>query len=426
METQTNSLSLVEFYKSVLEAANVSSDENGLLSLKFGGSELPFTLGDKRLVLPLDKVLREPSEQRLVFHPLSESSNLGESDVLKRLKDAIHLRMMQIFQALVSDLGTVAASTADHKKLGAKAAKFLDGLGDFNETARKALESVLRAIGKDPEKRLFSIYLKRSSKDDDVFIRKAVVSFPIFDQFEVDDKKIFDVKMPRNGDKALIKKLFEYVMGDEQTRTGFSYGSMDREAPYLHALLTAFYRVASHTNALVKLHAKHLSDPNELLIDLTDWPQALSEFSRYRGVIPAQKGNKGAPLKTKKEKTKSDAPGLDGFANRSYREEPVAESDGHDLGDDIPFDNPQPRRDYPAANAKRVERAEEPAKRKGSISIRDFMNNVEDAKKEKRSYWDRDTGRQWGDRDRDRGRGRDYGRGGRDSRPSHRGRDSFL
>lgn len=36
METQTNSLSLVEFYKSVLEAANVSSDENGLLSLKFG------------------------------------------------------------------------------------------------------------------------------------------------------------------------------------------------------------------------------------------------------------------------------------------------------------------------------------------------------------------------------------------------------
>lgn len=428
-------MDIINFYKSVLADLNVDDpNDSGLLVLHFDGSDRPVTVEGTRMALPTDEILRRESLDGItVFHPMAEAANMGESGVLKMLKDIIMLRCMYVIQSLVDDLGHVAASHDKHKKLGSKAARFLDGLGDFDDSSYKALQDVLKNIGREPDKRLFSIFLKRSSRDDDTFIRKAVVSFPIFDELDNGDlKTLFGVKMPRTStkvDKMMIKRLFEYVLGDQETRALYSYGSMDKEAPYLHALLTAFYKIATQTNRLVTIHRKHLKDPDALMMGL-EWADFLDNFALYRGVIPPQRGNKGESLKEKKP---ADGKGLGALASRrstKAAEKATASSDrDQDVDDDIPFDDPKPR--TLPYEGKTVNVSEpEPARSSDGITLAEIrrMREEESAPRGWEARRERERRDRWGsddrDRDRDRDRSRDRDRGSRDR--SSRSRDRFI
>lgn len=412
-------MDILEFYKSLLASLNIhDQDGTGLLSLDFDGTIMPLAIGGKRLALPTDQILSCPDDGLLViFHPMAEAANTGESDVLKKLKDSIMLRCMRVVMGLINDLGQVAASHATHKKLGSKAARFLEGLGDFDETTLQALTDVCKQVSREPEKRLFSIFLKRAGTDDDIFIRKAVISFPIFDELNNDDKKtLLGVKMPRAStkfDKEMIAKLFTYVLGDEKTRNLFSYGSMDKDAPYLHSLLTSYYKFATHLNSLINVHRKHIESADELFIDLS-WADGLDKFGIWRGVIPPQKGNKGVHL-DKDGKPKASAPaaspragGLSSLVSR----ESAADSD------DIPFDDPKPStmpRDHDRQSSSssegitlaEIRRRQEEGRREESRFGRD--DRYRDSRySERRDYRD-DHRRDYRDDRRGGGRGRGLG-----------------
>lgn len=301
------------FYAGVLKDVMVEDTTgSGLLSSVYDAEKpQPITIGGKRLVLPQRDVLKAGNkDDQIIFHPLSENITRAESDVIKQLRDLIQWRCHAIIVVLAQELGRVAATSSEHKRLGPQAGKYLKQVPDFDERTYDALvKKVLkRASVTDPERRLISITLRQGSKaKGDGVLRSANVHFPIFEDFARDDVDVMGTALPSKKAKAKIAKLFEIILGTEDERAAYSYGSSNMDAPYLHALLTAFHRIGVRLNAIVATHTKLLGDDlaAELKLDL-DWVEGLEEFARLRAAVPPQKGNEGA-IKVDAETGKVDS-----------------------------------------------------------------------------------------------------------------------
>ena len=303
-------MEILDFYENLLQAVCVEdTNGSGLLSAVTGpDKQQPVTIGGKRLVLPTKAILREgKKDDQIVFHPTSENVTRGESDVIKSLRDFIQWRLYSCITLLAEELGRVAASPSEHKKLGPKASKYLQELSDFDEKTYNALHSLLQRCDiKDPDRRIVTISLRQGSKTkNDGTLRSANVSFPIFEDLKnTENLEVFGMKMPSKKAKARILKLFEVIIGDDDEREEreYSYGTRDQSAPYLHALLTSFKRLAEKLNEVTEAHAKLLGEENTaaLTINLA-WVEGLDEFAKFRNQIPAQSGNEGSIRVTDKK-----------------------------------------------------------------------------------------------------------------------------
>lgn len=309
-------MELIDFYEQLLKGLSIEDLSGaGLLSSVFD-PEKPqaVTVGGKRLTLPLKDVLREgKKEDQIIFHPLSENVTRGESDVIKALRDYIQWRCLSVTVQLAEELGRVAASPSEHKKLGPKASKFLQQLPDFDAKTNTALGNLIKRVSPDPERRVVSITLRQGSKSkDDGAIRSAQVSFPLLEDLATDGLEVFGMNMPSKKAKARLHKLFEIILGDEETRATFNYGSANSAAPYLHALLTTYSRIAAQLNKVVETHAKLLGESLvEKLHTPLDWVVGLEEFGKLRAMVPPQSGNEGsikASDKKKEEKPSASKP----------------------------------------------------------------------------------------------------------------------
>ena len=84
-------MDLITLYKSVLEAAGAVADKDGFVSVnqkKINGSpNFPLQVDGKRLVLPTQKQLQNPTwTDRIAFHPLYENAMRNESAVVAKLR----------------------------------------------------------------------------------------------------------------------------------------------------------------------------------------------------------------------------------------------------------------------------------------------------------------------------------------------------
>lgn len=290
-------MKLLDFYAALLRDCYVWDDDGeGLLTGHYAGKTQPITVEKQRLALPIPELLRNPKEGVVVFHPMSEKINRGESPILKALKDYMLLRSQTVLINIMRTLMDTAASPETHKKLGPKVAEYLKKVPEVDEKTVTALNKVLAAAapGSDPNKRLISYYLKHGSTGEDDFARTCVVSFPIEDDFESTEKTIFGVTM-RPKDKDRIKALLDYVMGDADDRKQYTFGSKNLDAPYFHSLANAFYKVSVRLNQILEKHKKQFPNFDELHMDLS-WAEGLDNFAMYRGLIPSQDGNEGAPI----------------------------------------------------------------------------------------------------------------------------------
>jgi len=429
---------LLDFYAALLRDCYVWDDDGeGLLTGHYGGKSQPVTVEKQRLALPIPELLRNPKEGVVVFHPMSEKINRGESPILKALKDYMLLRSQTVLINILRTLMDTAASPETHKKLGPKIAEYLKKVPEVDEKTVAALNKVLNiaAPGTDPNKRLISYYLKHGSSGTDDFARTCVVSFPIEDEFDNGEKTIFGVTM-RPKDKERIKALFDYVLGDAEDRKQYTFGSKNLDAPYFHSLTNAFYKVASRLNHILEKHKKQFPENfEELHMDLS-WAEGLDNFALYRGLIPSQDGNEGAPIPEEPKKEEQ----LAAFARES-----VAEPEKDALSD-LVDDRTVPRRPSPdeAASRREERRPSSTSSSGASQSLSDFFSRRDEAQREdsrNREHWGRprrDEERRgssnWADRFADSGRG---GRGDRrdfDDRYTRydrsggrgRGRDRFV
>jgi len=291
---------LNEFYANVLhDVGIVDADGEGMLSHYHEGKPKPVTISKKRLCLPLMSVLKAAEwDVRIPFHPFSEQLNQGPSPVLNAFKGYVHQRLKNTIYTIAIALMDLAIEPKRHKSVGAKASKFmLELVGADQKTAdtlRKVLDNAMSSNA--PDKRLLGLTLKNGGTDG--ALRTCHVSFPVMDDAGTEDQTVFaGVKMPRKTkDKAHLVALLNYVLGDDEARAAYTSGSSDGEAPYFHAILQSFLKIAQHLNHLIKLHGTGCPELVGFEFQL-DWAETMDEFGKFAAshgpAVPMLPGNRG-------------------------------------------------------------------------------------------------------------------------------------
>lgn len=430
-------MDLHDFNPRVLNAIGIVDETGkGHLSRVLGEDRtVPFMIGEKRVVLPTSEHLRTDDSGVLIYHPLSENITRGESDMIKSMRDQIMFRLTVIAVQLISELGRVAATDSEHSRLGKDASKYLKQVSGMDARSYEFLKKIILRIGPEPEKRLISISLRKGNKDG--VLRAAKFKFPVLDQLLTDEHELLGVKYPSKKARQNLIALFEIVLGDEDTRAGYDYGSKNMAAPYFHALMMGFNAIATHLNGVIKTHKKllgHAVDADgketgrwladDLMID-TSWVEGMDDLAEMRRIVPPQEGNEGCIIvaeakdvaKTAEKLTSRIAP-----ATRSSGESRKADR-ADEL--DLPFDV-----DDNTNQGTRARREEPPARRTGGKSLDDYLSGGRDSRRDDdRRGSDRDRDSRWSRDDRSRDRddrgSRWNNRDGRDSRDTDRGGRRF-
>ena len=293
-------MSVLNFYNKVITSLGYIVEENGLVSKEFGNKKTPvyFRNGDTqlRLTLPTRQFLENPDWNSLCpFHPLSENTVKGESVVIKELKDMVELRVTDCVTTLMMELMEIAVDKANHKKLSPAQKKFLSLVPEANEKTLTNLSKVLCSLSNKGDRKICSFYIKRGgSIDGTPFKRVGVVSFPIIEELNKEDKSIFEVKLS-TAEKKAIKNLFYYILPEADVAGKYNFGSGDEIAPNFHALCGSYLKVMAVINAKIQLF-KEKEEIINLYRDI-DWDVELNDLSKLYNEIPPLAYNDGEPVK---------------------------------------------------------------------------------------------------------------------------------
>ena len=301
-------MSLVELYKDLLDSVNAQVDDHGLLSFESFGVKQPLEIDGKRLALPTPEILAlyGRGEAVVPFHPMSESSNRGESTVLQLLKKLIRLRLSTSLTTLLQDLVNISADSSMHKKMSPDAHRMLSCMPEADEKTVAAVEKIIRAMGEDTRRSL-NLYLKRRGRlDGKEHARVAVVKFPLYEELcKDDDTSVFGVKL-RKRDYVGLRKLVEYILPDLEEAEGYAVGSNHLLVPYLDSLTRCYIELAKQINKIVKIQRPYLAEPGLIKIPIT-WAGKEIDWAQYRDAIPPLEESMGIVMPTEKQRQNARA-----------------------------------------------------------------------------------------------------------------------
>lgn len=320
---------LQTIYKDILESLNVYSDETGLLSHRRPDGQveqISVTVDghQRRLVLPLDDLLRKGLPDELVaFHPLSELTNRSESEVFRKLKLLVNLRLTTVLAGLLEDLAELAADKDRRKALPPKLLPLLEAMPHADQKLVDNIGHLLNAALAGGKNRLLSIYLSRGGKHKgEKHARVAAVAFPIIAELDDPDRKVYGVQL-RAKDIPQIKALFELILPNSDIVGTYNAASDSMDAPNFEVLMLAYIRVASQLNKIVTLGGKYLDDGASLKTNL-GWASMLDEIHQLGFEIPALDGNKGIAVGNGNSEQEVEPPksGLVALQSRLHAPEP--------------------------------------------------------------------------------------------------------
>lgn len=304
-------LRLTTLYKSILESMDVRADEMGFLTVVSGDHSDPIRVSvdgsAKRLVLPMDDYLRKGFPEELVaFHPLSEVSNRGESEVFRKLKLLAQRRLTLVLVEMLENLANLGADKEKHKALSPKLLALLETMPNADQKFVSNVADVIAASFLEGKNNLINIFMRRGGTCmGEKHARVAVVTFPIYEELLREDRKVFGVQL-RVKDVAQLKALLEWILpGSDQADT-YNAFSDSMDAPYFEALMLAYAKIAAKLNIVQKLAGKHLESGKALHIDL-DWVNELKDIDQLRFDIPALEGNKGVQVNSSKTGNAAEA-----------------------------------------------------------------------------------------------------------------------
>lgn len=287
-------MTIIELYRSILGSVNFVADDSALISYVIGNEKVPAQCSGKRMVLPTNEILLKPDwEHQIAFHPMAEAIIRGESPILRKLKVAVMSRITTVTTCLMSELMGIAVDHEYHKKLSPTQTEFLSLIPNVNAETLKKLENLLDVLSIDGERRMVSLFIKRGGTyKGKGYQRVAVVDFPLVAELKSEGTKAYGVNMASQKNKKAIMALFEYILPDADVPEAYSFGSGSLAAPNLHALLSAFVKVAKKLNKVTHLFRKHLDNPEELHISL-DFADHIDDLAQFRDLIPSLQGNEG-------------------------------------------------------------------------------------------------------------------------------------
>lgn len=317
-------------YKGILESLNVYADDTGLLSHRRPDGQveqISVTVEghQRRLVLPLEDLLRKGLPDELVaFHPLSELTNRSESEVFRKLKLLVNLRLTTVLAALLEDLIELAADKDRRKALPPKLLPLLQALPHADQKLSDNMHQLLNAAMAGGKNRLLSIYVSRGGKHKgEKHARVAAVAFPIIAELDDPDRKVYGVQL-RAKDIPQIKALFDFILPNSDTVGTYNAASDSMDAPNFEVLMLAYVRVASQLNKIVAMAGKYLDDAASLKTDLS-WASSLDDLHQLSFEIPPLDGNKGISVGNGNSEQETEPPksGLAALQSRLSEPTPV-------------------------------------------------------------------------------------------------------
>jgi hypothetical protein len=291
-------MNIIDFYKSILSAGSLVSDDEGYISASIRGTAMPFSVDGKRLVLPTREHLKNGDwSNRIAFHPLSENAMRPESTVLAKFRSAVNTKFNMVIGQLLTELLEIVLNVDIHPKLTPDQAELLTSIKDADEKTKNALISLISAMSKDnQEKCIVRLYLKRSAVVKGIRSNRAViVTFPLYNELVKNDKQTYGVTL-RNKDRLIIMHLLEYTIPDIEIENSMDYGSKSQIAPFLDSLMHGVMNIACRINTVVNVYSDYMSVNAEEYLYEDDWVpmfENLGQMENEIRSIPMLAGNEG-------------------------------------------------------------------------------------------------------------------------------------
>lgn len=288
---------LLDFYTDVLDYCNIVEGDDQFLSAKSLDGETEqsaIQVGDKKILLPRRENFKGfDAEKTLMFHPLREYIERGESDLVKRLRRCINIRINVTTFCLMSELIGIIASPAQHAKLSPEQRELILGAAELDA---KSTELYIKVIGKlytaNPTAVFANLYLKKAGTyRGERHARVGVVNFGFYEQF----KAVQDNKGLRAAEKEGFPKVFQFMFpGTPDDLEAYNSYSDSRTAPWFECLLRTSYVVTSRLNELIDLYEPFLSKETRDCRFNHDWVETLDNLdslSKEIALIPMQQSS---------------------------------------------------------------------------------------------------------------------------------------
>ena len=289
---------LLQHYQAMLNALAFQVDENGFVYSKKVGTDvqIPTTIENRRLALPTEKLLSKPDwDVTVAFHPFSESVVRGESEMITWMKNRIGHRMTALITMMLMHFSHMASDNETQKKLTTDQLNIIQTFGDADEktveTVGKLVEAIVYGKGQ-----VIHFYLRHSGKTgksgEKTAKRFCKVTFPLYKELEEENAKVYGVAL-RVKDRKFLKAVLEYIFDKIATEDAYSYGSNSDVAPYYHALMNGFAKVAIPVSSRIYLFRKHMENIANSRIHTEGWLDTFQEAAANTQFIPALPFNVG-------------------------------------------------------------------------------------------------------------------------------------
>lgn len=293
---------LLKLYEAILKFCSMEPGDGGKIDIVTRDSRKPAMIDDLRMAMPTMENLRAgPDEKLIIFHPLREYIDRGESIVVRKLRHHINVRLNFAVYALASELFRIIADTANHDKLTPEQRELLLQVQNVDATTEQRFMDYVIKKYKDMTSRYFvNIYLKKSGVyKGEKHARVGVVSFPFYEL--LDDTTI---KTSRVADRETFRSMLSFIFpGSLDDKEEWNSFSDSRNAPWLECLLKTSLKLAERINELSHLYKDFLTHREDFMFD-TSWMEAIDNLSDYEGdiaKIPTQRGNEGTLPQGEKE-----------------------------------------------------------------------------------------------------------------------------
>lgn len=263
---------------------------------------IPMMVAEMGVIYPTDEVLREGKwNDRVAFHPLSESATRGVSPMIISMTAAYKFKLYQnlffaatMFCKLAKDNkdGTVKHISPDLTIALSKLPKTID------DKSIAFISKVFQADnGTDQE--VVKVYLKKNGSINGTdFKRTCTIYFPLIEALDtaLENKgnTVWGVQAARKSDLELFRAIMEIILPDCSDENRYAYGSFAGSAPYFDALLRGVIKVQESLNHFLTLTGKHIPDSirSTIFADI-DWIDDIQDFKTYRNILGPLRYNEG-------------------------------------------------------------------------------------------------------------------------------------
>ncbi len=296
-------MKLTELYEHILNYAGVYAKPDGSTEIILEGNAQPCLINEKQLMLPYESVLKHPPENTVIFHPFNEYVNRGESDIVRKLRRMINIRINLGVMSLADKLLQLLESAAEHKHLSPQQRELMTSVkGKFkpvtgeSELRAKLASFATKIFIETPDSVFVNIYLKKSGTfRNEKHARVGIVSFPFYEA-------LADYTGFTKDQKETVLSLFEFIFpGSKDENESYNGFSDSMGCPWLDCLLKTSYNMVSRMTELASLYKEFIEKMNEegipssLIFD-RQWVEPMENLDQYQKeilLIPTQAGNEG-------------------------------------------------------------------------------------------------------------------------------------